>query len=207
MKPTRTPSGIPSRLGAPALASALALAAFTAFAPGCKGGTTVKDSPETLDKLDTCQKSIVEKDKLIKDYEAEAAHQQRNNSVPGEIQIAFENDILTVKPAKPGQTHPIDEKAAAAASKVFFDLVNHSRGAIQKCYEQELKKNSGLQARTVTLMVSASFADSGTFRTAAFNPSFGNTFDACMKTVASKWAMPANTPAMAFKAPVSLTPS
>jgi hypothetical protein len=174
---------------------------------GCKGTTTYKDTQETIDKLDNCQKSVAEKDKLIKDYEAEAARQQRNSTTTGEIVIAFENDILTVKPAKPGQTHPIDEKAAAAASKQFVDLVQRSRGSIQKCYEQELKKNSGLQARTVTLMVSASFSDSGALKNTGFNPSLGDTFDQCMRTVASKWSLPANTPAMSFKAPVSLTPS
>ena len=107
----------------------------------------------------------------------------------------------------PGEVRPIDDKATAAASKEFLDVVAKSRGAIQKCYEQALKKNTGLQAKTITLSVSASFSNAGAYKSASFSPSLGDTFDNCIKTVASKWQLPANSPAMTFKAQVSLTPS
>jgi hypothetical protein len=93
------------------------------------------------------------------------------------------------------------------ASKEFLNVVARSRGAIQKCYEQALKKNTGLQAKTVTLSVSASFAPSGQFKSSNFAPSLGDTFDNCIRTVAAKWALPTSSPAMTFKAQVSLTPS
>ena len=67
---------------------------------------------------------------------------------------------------RPGEVRPIDDKAAAAASKKFIDVVEKSRGAIQKCYEQALKKNTGLQATTITLTVTASFAQPARIETA-----------------------------------------
>jgi hypothetical protein len=131
----------------------------------------------------------------------------RGQGSGGEIVIAIEGNALTVRPGKPGEVRPIDDKAAAAASKEFLNVVEKSRGAIQKCYEQALKKNTGLQAKTITLTVSASFSAQGAYQNSSFSPSLGDTFDNCIKTVASKWGLPTNSPAMTFKAQVSLTPS
>jgi hypothetical protein len=134
----------------------------------------------------------------------------RNQGSGAEIVVSIEGNALTVKPGKPGAPPPpIDDKATAAASKEFLNVVAKSRGAIQKCYEQALKKNTGLQARTVTLTVSATFANSGAYKDSSFAASapLGEVFDACIKTVASKWALPTSSPAMTFKAQVSLTPS
>jgi hypothetical protein len=113
---------------------------------------------------------------------------------------------MTVKPGAPGEVRPIDDKVVGEAAKQFQNVVEKSRGAIQKCYEQALKKDTGLQARTVTLSVSASFT-SGQFKGSNFAPSLGDAFDACIRTVASKWTLPPSAPAMTFKAQVSLTPS
>lgn len=175
----------------------------------CKGETKLVDRPETLQELEQCKKSADEKDKLIKAEEAENASLMRGGGGSGgEIVVAFENNILTVRPAGAGEpAHPIDDKVAQAASKQFLDVVSRSRGEIQKCYEQALKKRSDLQARTITLTVSASFAQSGAYQSSAFSPSLGDAFDQCMKTVASKWTLPQSSPAMTFRAPVSLTPS
>lgn len=185
------------------LSSLLGLAAL-----GCKGETVVKDSPETLNELDICKKTLDEKNKLITAIQDENARLMRGGGGGGsEIVVAIEGNALTVRPGKPGDARPIDDKAAAAASKEFLDVVAKSRGAIQKCYEQALKKNANLQAKTVTLTVSASFSQAGQYRDSSFSPSLGDTFDNCIKTVASKWALPTNSPAMTFKAQVSLTPS
>jgi len=174
---------------------------------GCKGETVTKPDPQTQSDLDQCKHNLEEKDKLIKAEEEENARLMREKGSGGEIVVTIEGNALTVKPATGGTVHPIDDKVAAAASKEFLDVVAKSRGAIQKCYEQALKKNTGLQAKTVTLTVSASFAQSGSYRDSNFSPSLGDTFDACIKTVASKWVLPQNSPAMQFKAQVSLTPS
>jgi hypothetical protein len=101
---------------------------------------------------------------------------------------------------------PIDDKATELASKQFYDLVRKSRGAIQKCYEQQLKKTSGLQQKTITMTVKASFTQTGAYQTSSFSPSIGDTFDTCMKGVASNWKLPQNSIAMTFQAPVTLTP-
>jgi hypothetical protein len=183
----------------------LVLSVFGAAA--CKGETVVKPDPQTQSDLDQCKKNLDEKDKLIKAEEEENARLLRDKGSGAEIVVSIEGNALTVKPSAAGVVRPIDDKAAAAASKEFLDVVAKSRGAIQKCYEQALKKNTGLQARTVTLTVSASFATSGAYHDSQFSPSLGDTFDNCIKTVASKWALPTNSPAMSFKAQVSLTPS
>ena len=174
---------------------------------GCKGETVVKPDPQTQADLDQCRKDKAEKDKLIKAVEEENARLLRNQGSGAEIVVSIEGNALTVKPGKPGEVRPIDDKATAAASKEFLDVVAKSRGAIQKCYEGALKKNTGLQAKTITLSVSASFSNAGAYKSSSFSPSLGDTFDNCIKTVASKWQLPANSPAMTFKAQVSLTPS
>jgi hypothetical protein len=175
---------------------------------GCKGETVVKPDPQTQADLDTCKKSLDEKDKLIKAEEEENARLLREKGSGAEIVVSIEGNALTVKPREPGTAAPpMDDKAAGEASKQFLDVVARSRGAIQKCYEQALKKNTGLQAKTVTLTVSASFSQAGAYRDSSFAPSLGDTFDICIKTVATKWALPTNSPAMTFKAQVSLTPS
>jgi hypothetical protein len=188
-----------------AIVSCISLAAVLYV--GCKGEKVIQPDPQTKADLDQCQKALAEKDKLIKAVEDENARLMRNQGSGAEIVVSIEGNTLTVKPGKPGEVRPIDDSKVAAASKEFVNVVAKSRGAIQKCYEQALKKNTGLQAKTVTLTVSASFSQAGAFRNASFAPSLGDSFDRCMQTVAQKWALPENSPAMTFKAPVSLTPT
>ena len=188
------------------LSSVLALGIV---AGGCKGETKTVPDPQTLSDLEACKKNSEEKDKLAKAVQDENDYLRAHagSGSGGEITVVIEGNALTVKPHTGGGAPPIDDKAVAAASKEFLDVVAKSRGAIQKCYEQALKKNTGLQARTVTLTVQASFAGSGAYKDSSFSPSLGDTFDQCIKTVASKWVLPQNSPAMNFKAQVSLTPS
>jgi hypothetical protein len=157
----------------------------------CKDNATPKDNPQTQLDLDACKKNLAEKDKLIEAESAENATLMRGGSGGSGAEI-----IVT-----------IEDKATAAASQEFIDLVAKSRGAIQKCYTLALKKRADIQARTITLTVSATFAQSGAYHDASFSPSLGAEFDSCMKTLASRWTLPANSPAMTFRAPVSLTPS
>lgn len=176
-------------------------------AVACKGESKVSDTPETLAKLDNCQKGAADKEKLIKDYESQIAELEKNKANGNEIVLTIEGNALTVKAGAGGAPPVIDEKAAAAGSQKFLDIVSKSRGAIQKCYEQALKKNTGLQAKTITLKVSASFAATGDFQKTSFSPSVSDTFDQCLRAVASKWSLPGSTQAMTFQAQVSLTPN
>jgi hypothetical protein len=185
------------------LAAVMALGSLAA----CKGEKVIQPDPQTKADLDQCLKDKAEKEKLIKAEEDENARLMREKGTGAEIMVSIEGNALTVKPGKPGEVRPIDDKVVGDVSKEFLNVVEKSRGAIQKCYEQALKKNTGLQAKTVTLSVSASFAPSGQFKSSNFAPSLGDTFDNCIRTVASKWALPTNSPAMTFKAQVSLTPS
>lgn len=183
-----------------------ALAAALGTAIGCKGEKVIQPDPQTQADLEQCKKTMVEKDKLIKDEEDENARLMREKGSGAEIVVSIEGNALTVRPGNPGEVRPVDDKVVGEASKEFLSVVERSRGAIQKCYEQALKKNTGLAARPVTLQVSASFA-SGQFKGSNFAPSLGDTFDNCIRTVASKWTLPTSSPAMTFKAQVSLTPS
>jgi ABC-type Fe3+-hydroxamate transport system substrate-binding protein len=174
---------------------------------GCKGETVTKNDPQVVQDLQSCKDSLAEKDKRIAALQDENAALMRGSGAGKEVTVVIEGNALTVKPPGAGETPPVDDKVAAAASKEFLNVVAKSRGAIQKCYEQALKKNAAPQGRTITLTVSASFSQAGSYRDASFAPSLGDAFDSCIKTVASKWALPQSSPAMTFKAQVSLTPS
>src|SRR5258705_1533790 len=176
-----------------------ALAVTLGTGGGCKTEKVIQPDPQTQADLDRCKKAMAEKDKLIKDEEDENARLMREKGCGAEIVVSIEGNALTVKPGAPGEVRPIDDKAVGEASKEFLSVVEKSRGAIQKCYEQALKKNTGLAAKTVTLSVSASFA-SGQFKSSNFPPSLGDAFDNCIRTVASKWTLPTSSPAMTFKA-------
>ncbi len=183
-----------------------AIFVFLLAAAGCKGETVVKPDQETVTALDNCKNSLTEKDKRIAQLQDENAELMRGKG-SNEIVVSIEGNALTVKASGGGGPPPVDDKVAAAASKEFLNVVAKSRGAIQKCYEQALKKGAASQAKTNTLTVEASFTSAGAFRESAFSPSLGDAFDSCIKTVASKWQLPQNSPAMTFKAQVSLTPS
>lgn len=185
-----------------------AVLAAAAAAAGCKGETTVKDSPATLAKISSLEGQMAQKSELIKNYEARIATLEAGGGGgQAELLITFVDDVLKVSPAGKGGRAPIDDAATAAMSRTFIDLVQKSRGAIQKCYEGALKKNASLQARTLTLKVSASFAAAGDFQKVSFTPALDAGFDSCMRGVAAKWKMPAGTHAVTFQAPVSLTPN
>ena len=173
---------------------------------GCKE-TVTKPDPDTLKELDVCKKTLEEKNKLVQALQDESTRNQAHTG--GEIVVVIEGGNFTVKPGPPGEKPPVDDKVAAQASKEFIDVVQRSRGSIQKCYEQALKKNTGLQSHAVTLTVSASFTNQGAYQNASFSATqpLGEQFDSCMKTVASKWQLPQSSPAMTFKTQVSLTPS
>ena len=190
-----------SRISGAALMLALVIAS------GCKGDKVIQPDPQTKADLEQCLRAKAEMSKLIKDEEDENARLMREKSNGAEIVVAIEGNALTVKPGNPGEVRPVDDKVVGEASKEFLNVVERSRGSIQKCYEQALKKNTGLAARTVTLSVSASFAPSGQYKSSNFAPSLGDTFDTCIRNVASKWALSTNSPGMTFKAQVSLTPS
>lgn len=184
--------------------------ALAGAAVGACKSPAPKDKPETLAKLSDCETKVAalaDKDRLIQQYEAEIARLKLEGGAQ-EFVFTIEGDALAVKKRpQGGGGPPIDDKVAAAMSQNFIDVVNKSRGAIQKCYEQALKKNNGLQAKTISMTVSASFQPSGAFSRASFRPALGDAFDSCMKGVATKWKLPAASQGMSFQATVSLSPN
>jgi hypothetical protein len=177
---------------------------------GCKGDPVYKDTPDTVAKLESLTQQLEEKDKAKKQCEADLAALQRGQAAGGEIVVTIEGDVLKIKPGHGGSgtpERPIDDATAAKQSQAFLDIVSRSRGAIQKCYEQALKKNSGLQAVTVSMKLSASFGASGEFSRMSTSRSLGDTFDGCLHAVAAKWKLPAAPAAMTFQAQVSLSPT
>lgn len=180
---------------------------------GCKGKTQTKDSQETLDRLASLEAQLKDKDSYIQKLRDENAELQRGSAgtgAPGEWVFVIEGDALTIK-GKPsgggGGGEQIDDATATAMSKQFLGMIDRSRGAIQKCYEQALKKSTGLQARTVTLTLNASFSASGAFSRVTFSPELPAGFDTCLRGVASKWKLPEAKAAMTFQASVKLTPT
>src|SRR5689334_18255222 len=93
---------------------------------GCKGENVVKDNPDTVRDLDACRKTLDEKNKLVQALQDENASLMRGGAGSNEIVVAIEGTALTVRPGAPGQARPIDDKAAAAASKEFLNVVEKS---------------------------------------------------------------------------------
>ena len=193
-------------------AAAVILAlAVPALIAGCKGETVYKDKQDTLDKLAALQKQHDDDASKITDLNNKVAACQIGQAQPGaapDVVVTIEGDIAKIKPGH-GQPQgaQVDDATTAKQSQAFLDMVKGSRGAIQKCYEQALKKNSGLQARTISLKLSAKFQASGDYAGSNFDPSLGDVFDGCLRTVAARWKMPSAPAAMTFQASFSLTPS
>lgn len=173
---------------------------------GCKGKEVIKPDPEVEKQLADCKRDREEKDKLIGMLQDENAKLQVRKG-GGDIVVTIEGGNIVVKPGQPGGTLPVDEKVAAAGAQEFLAIVERSRGAIQKCYEQALKKSSGLQSQEVTLTVYATFTPQGAASSASSAPSLGEPFDGCFKQVAQKWTVKGSASAMTYRSVVQLKPS
>jgi (2Fe-2S) ferredoxin len=186
--------------------------ALLVTAAGCKGKTIYKDTPETLEKLTALEGQMKAKDDLITSLRKENADLTlgAGGGTAGELEWVFtiEGDALTIK-ARPGGggSGVPDDSVATGSADQFLDIVEKSRGSIQKCYENALKKSTGLASRTVNLKLVASFGSTGAFRNVSFSPDLPEAFDSCLRTVASRWKMPAAKGSMRFQASVKLTPT
>jgi hypothetical protein len=196
---------------ASAAALFVAVAAALAVGAGCKGETVYKDKQDTLDQLTALKKQHDSDADTIKSLNDQVAACKLGQAQPGgggDVVVTIEGDVAKIKPGH-GQPQgaSVDDATTAKQSQAFLDMVKNSRGAIQKCYEQALKKNQGLQARTISLKMSAKFGASGDYMSSDFNPSLGDVFDGCLRTVAGRWKMPSAPASMTFQASFSLTPS
>jgi hypothetical protein len=174
----------------------------------CKGETVIRPDPATQSALDQCNKDKASLTDYKKQLEASNADLQNKQGSGGQIIVSFEGTLLTVRPPRAGEApHPLPDKVTQAASEAFRASVEKSRGGIQKCYQAILKKDAAIQAKTITLIMSTTFSGAGAFQSASYSPSLGDNFDTCMRSVAAKWTIPANSPTLTFVAPVALTPT
>ncbi len=194
--------------------AAVLVASTVAALVGCKSGSPPRDTPATLAKLTDCTNQLAklaDKDKLIASYEGEIARLKLASDSAGAYSFVFEGDAWTRKSAPTGGGggggKPLDDKAAEAMAQEFIGLVGRSRPPIQKCYEQALKKDASLQARTVTLRVNATFGADGKYSKASFTPALGAVFEGCMRAVAGKWKLTGAGAPANFQATVTLSPS
>jgi hypothetical protein len=189
----------------------LVLAVGVVAAAACKGETVIQPDPATETKLANCEANQTANKKLIETLQSDNARLQTSEAKKVEVAILVEGDVLKIRPGKAGdEPRPavVSDKLITESTNEFLALVRRSRGGIQKCYEQALKKSSGLQSRgTITLQVSAKFLPTGAFKSASFQPSLGDVFDTCMQAIASNWKLNQPPPVPSFQAPVTLTPS
>jgi hypothetical protein len=189
-----------------ALLATLLVAGPILVLAGCKTKEVTKPDEQTLKDLELCRAAKTEKDKLIAALQDENAKLQVKKASGGEVVVVIEGGNFTIKPGPPGEVVPIDAKVAEAGAKEFTVVVEKSRGSIQKCYEQALKKMSNLQGQTINLTVEASFSPAGVFQGSTSSPQLGEPFDSCIKQVAQKWTMKEGSPSMTFRHRVKLTP-
>lgn len=171
---------------------------------GCKTKEVTKPDDQTQKDLDACRAAKTEKDKLIAALQDENAKLQVKRSA--EVVVVIEGPNITVKPGPPGEVQPIDNKVAEAGAKEFNEVVEKSRGSIQKCYEQALKKLSKLGSQPVKLTVEATFTQSGAYQSSSSSPPLGEPFDGCIRQVAQKWTIKQGSPSVTFRHRVNLMP-
>ena len=165
------------RLLVPVLALGL-VAGFTA----CKGKTTYKDKQETLDALKKAQDQVDADKKLLELQAQRLADCELKGTDTGEVTVTLVGEEIKVIAGKGpnGRAKPDDGAGDAKDAQLFeafLGLVEQSKGSIKKCYQNALKKDGRLQAKTVPLRLSASFAASGAIKSSSFAPSISDTFD------------------------------
>jgi hypothetical protein len=188
------------------VAPAVLCAGLILGAVACKGETKVEDSPQTLAKLSDCEQANRDKDEYIKELHARVVELEMN---AGDVVVTLQGDAFTVTGGKGPNVRaarPTGETDDNALYQSFINSVNASRAGMTKCYENALKRDTGLQARTVTLNIQVRFTTAGKPGTITLDPRISEAFDACMQTLIGRWSLPAAPTAVTFRAPVTLTP-
>jgi len=186
--------------------------ASVALTAGCKGKTKYRDRKDTLDALDKCRHAGEQKQKYIATLEAKLAKHAEKHGEEGEVVVNVMGDgtlkitggrgpYRAAKPQDPTMSAKDEE-----LYKAFLAKVNGSRGKMKKCYQTALKKDSSLQARTITLKVIVKYKASGKVSSASFDKPLKGTFGSCLTAVAKKWQLPATSRGVTFRTPVTLTP-
>ena len=192
--------------------AAMPLCIAILVASACKGETEYKDKPETLQALDKYKGDAVEKEGYIKQLEAkiyDLEKAQKSDGDDDEIIVAIIGDTIEIQKGK--TKGPNARKGGPVAKdeelyKEFIAHVSKSRGSIQRCYTNALKKDSSLQGRETTLKLSVRFKDDGSVGKATFNPRISDAFDGCMSGVTKRWTLTGTSQSITFQQPVTLSP-
>lgn len=170
-------------------------------ASACKGKTKQKDSSETVRQLEDCKTSEEEKKQYIATLERRLADLEGQG---GMVTVNIEGEAMSISGTGPsGVKGNADD---AALYEAFVAALRRSRGSIQKCYQNALKNNAGLQGREVTLDIQVGYQTSGKVAGAQFSPRIDQGFDKCMKAVANRWTLPAMPNAVSFNYKQTLKP-
>lgn len=183
----------------------LVVCLLSTLAAACGEKEVVKPDPQTESDLKQCRDDNKAKQDLIARLEKENAELKLGGGAQ-DVTVTIEGDVLTVS-GKSGPVTPGGDAKDEKLYEAFVKAVRDSRGSIKKCYQQALKKNSALQARTVTLNIQVTYKSSGAVTSTRFDPRISDTFDKCMETVAQKWNLPAfSSRSVTFQTKLSLTP-
>ncbi|HUS63892.1 MAG TPA: hypothetical protein VMZ28_05075 [Kofleriaceae bacterium] len=174
-------------------------------ATGCKGKTKYKDSPEVLKERDDCKTALKEKTDYIATLEKRLADLEGQGGV---VMVAISGEVMNVTGKGPHERTgtPTGSADDLKLYEAFVAALKRSRGSIQKCYQNALKNNATLQARSVTLSIEVGYKTSGTVADATFSPRIDESFDRCMDAVAHRWTLPAMPRAVSFNYKQTLTP-
>ena len=174
---------------------------------GCKGEPQIQPDPETLKQLEACQQLAGQKDDYIKDLEKRLAELEMNGGGDAVV-VNIEGEAMKITGKGPNRRagKPRGETDGTKLYEAFVASLKRSRGGIQKCYQNALKKNSSLQARTVTLKINVNYRVNGAVKSATFNPRISSEFDQCMGGITKRWTLPAMARAVTFNYKQTLTP-
>jgi hypothetical protein len=190
----------------PEMTKWLALWTLAAVLAGCKGETKIQDNPQTLKALEDCQQGRTDKEKYIKELEARLYDLEQKGAGDAEVVVNISGDTLTIS----GQGPSVRSGGPAAPDEELFESfvkqVQQSRGSMQRCYQSALKKDTNLQARTMTMDVQVRFTPAGKVSQASFSPRISDSFDTCMSTVAKRWKLEGASSPIVFRQPITLTP-
>lgn len=175
----------------------------------CTGETKIKDNPENLKAIETYKGKVAEKDGYIKQLEAKIYDLEKADKGADEIVVSITGDTIEIKKGK--DKGPSVRKGGPVAKdeelyKEFVAHVRKSRGSIQRCYTNALKKDSSLEARETTLKLSVRFKADGSAGKSTFKPRISAAFNTCMSSVTKRWKLTGTRQAITFQQPVTLTP-
>lgn len=189
-------------------ATTLTVAAMAIAIGACKGETKQVDRPETVAALDECRSKLGDKDKYIADLEARLGEAGSGE----EVLVRVEGDLLTVtggpgpSQRKSGGGKPSVKVDDEKLYKAFLGAIRLSKGAMQRCYQNALKKHQDLQAGKTMVTIRVNFASTGKATGASVNPKVDSDFASCMSGVGKTLTIPEAPIAVAFEAQVELTP-